>query len=105
MLIIQRKDCSVGDGEGYQIFINKMEMGSISNNETAKFQLKNGDYEMYLKGKEFCSKSVRFSMNDGQIVEFHCEPDYSNTFFSKLICRLFRGGKGIRLELKQDIYL
>lgn len=105
MLIIKREDVSISQNESFRIYINKIEMGSIDNHETAKFQLKNGEYEMYLQGNLFSSKKVRFSMNEGQIVEFECKPNYQNNFFSKLICRVFKGGKGISLELKQDIYL
>lgn len=105
MLIIKRDDVLVSQNEAYRIYINKIEMGSIGNNETAKFNLKNGEYEMYLQGNLFFSKKVRFSMNEGQIVEFQCKPNYKDNFFSKLVCRILKGGKGISLELKQDIYL
>ena len=105
MLIIKRDDNDVAKNEPYRIYINKIEMGSIGNNETAKFQLKNGEYEMYLQGNMFSSKKVHFSMNEGQIVEFQCKPNYKDNFFSKLVCRILKGGKGISLELKQDIYL
>lgn len=105
MLIIKRNDVLVSQNEAYRIYINKMELGLIGNNETAKFNLKNGEYEMYLQGNLFFSKKVRFSMNEGQIVEFQCKPNYKDNFFSKLVCRILKGGKGISLELKQDIYL
>ena len=105
VLIIKRDDNDVAKNESYRIYINKIEMGSIGNNETAKFNLKNGEYEMYLQGNLFSSKKVRFSMNEGQIVEFQCKPNYQDNFFSKIVCRILKGGKGISLELKQDIYL
>lgn len=105
MLIVKRTKSLVDQEVEYTIEINHIVMGKIGNDEIKQFDLKSGEYEIQIISSDFKSNVIKFSMNDGQIIEMSCVPKFKNHQFSRLCYMIFRRNHGIQLAIKQDIYL
>lgn len=105
MLRIKRLDKIVDRNIAYELFLNDIKLGEIKNDDTLLYDLKNGDYNLYVKCGEMVSEKVTFSYDDHSTIEIECYPKYSENKMVKLFFKTVMKKKGIALNKVKDFYV
>ena len=105
MLRIKRLDKIVDRNIAYELFLNDIKLREIKNDDTLLYDLKNGDYNLYVKCGEMVSEKVTFSYDDHSTIEIECYPKYSENKMVKLFFKTVMNKKGIALNKVKDFYV
>ena len=105
MLRIKRLDKIVDRNIAYELFLNDIKLDKIKNDDTLLYDLKNGDYNLYVKCGEMVSEKVTFSYDDHSTIEIECYPKYSENKMVKLFFKTVMNKKGIALNKVKDFYV
>ena len=105
MLRIKRLDKIVDRNIAYELFLNDIKLGEIKNDDTLLYDLKKGDYNLYVKCGEMVSEKVTFSYDDHSTIEIECYPKYSENKMVKLFFKTIMNKKGIALNKVKDFYV
>ena len=105
MLRIKRLEKLVDSSIPFEIFLNDIKLGEIKNGEINLYDLKDGDFSVFIKCGDMISDTVKFSYDSHSTIELECFPKYGSSSFSKLIYKYLLGKKGICLNKVKDFYV
>ena len=105
MIKLKRRDCVADKGCPYNVYLNDKKICQIKNGEELGMDLKPGDYVMQIKGGNFISEKLKFTIYGEQLTSIICYPLYSENkgtkFFYKALCNKV----GIELKIEDNFYL
>ncbi len=105
MIKIKRLKDKIDYNLPYRVYIDGRVVMELLNGEMRDYETIEGEHTIKIESDFFVSEEVKFTSYEGQIVEFECKPDHSESNFSKTMRKLFLGKLGISLEKKNDFYL
>ena len=105
MLRIKRIEKITDVNVPFEIFLNDIKLGEIKNWDTNLYDLKDGDFNVYIKCGEMISEKVSFSYDSHSTIEMECFPKYSESKISRFIYKYLMGNKGISLIKVKDFYV
>ena len=105
MIKIKRLSNKIDYNIPYRVFIDGRVVMELANGEMRDYDTLEGEHTIKIESESFVSEEVKFTSYDGQIVEFECKPDHSESKISKITRKLLLGKLGISLEKKNDFYL
>ena len=89
----------------FEIFLNDIKLGEIKNDDTLLYDLKNGDYDLYVKCGEMISDKIKFSYDDHTTVEVECYPKYKDNNIVRSFYKTVMNKKGLELKKVKDFYV
>lgn len=105
MIKIKRLSHKIDYNIPYKVWIDGRVVMDIANGEMRDYETVEGEHTIKIESDSFVSEEVKFTSYDGQIIEFECKPDHSESNFSRITRKLLLGKLGISLEKKNDFYL
>lgn len=105
MLRIKRLDNITDRQVPFELFLNDIKLGEIKNNDIVLYDLKDGDYNLYVKCNEMISDKVTFSYDSHSTIELECYPKYKDNKISRTIYKTLLNKKGITLNKVKDFYV
>lgn len=105
MLRIKRIEKMVDINIPFEIFLNDIKLGELKNGATNLYDLKDGDFTLYVKCGEMISERISFSYDSHSTIEVECFPKYSESKISKFIYKYLMVNKGISLIKVKDFYV
>lgn len=105
MLRIKRLNKIVDKDFFYEIYLNDIKLGEIKNDDTLLYDLKDGDYNLYVKCNEMISERISFSYDGHSTIELECYPLYLDNKIVKTFYKLIMNKKGIALNKVKDFYV
>lgn len=89
----------------YYVYVDGRLVMELLNGEMKDFHVPVGKHTIEVKSDKYHSEQLTFDIGDQEIIEFLVQPDYQNTFFSKLLHQTIYGKQGLKLEKTQDFYI
>lgn len=105
MIKLNRINAIVDHDIPYKVYIDTIAVTEIYNGELKDIHLKPGKHEIELKSNQFKSNKISFDLSDGEILEIEVSPDYHENVFSKLATNILFGKQGIKIKIKNDIFI
>lgn len=105
MLRIKRLDKIIDNNLMFELYLNDIKLGEIKNDDVLLFDLRNGDYNLYVKCGNMISDKVMFSYDDHSTIELECYPVYKNNKLSLFFYKYLKNNKGIMLNKVKDFYV
>lgn len=105
MLRIKRNSNITDNNIPFEMFLNDIKLGEIKDGETLLYDLKNGDYNLYIKCGDMISEKVVFSYDDHSTIELECYPLYKENKIIKKFYKYVMNNKGIALNKVKDFYV
>ena len=105
MLRIKRLNKLVDMNIPFEIFLNDIKLGEIKNDDTMLYDLKDGDYNLYVKCGEMISDKINFSYDDHTTIELECYPKYKDNNITRSFYKIIMNKKGLELKKVKDFYV
>mgnify|MGYP004663313709 CR=1 FL=1 len=105
MLRIKRLNKMADSNLLFEIFLNDIKLGDIKNDDTVIYDLKDGDYNLYIKCNDMISDKIYFSYDDHTTIEFECYPKYNNYNVVRSFYKTVMNKKGLELKKVKDFYV
>lgn len=105
MIKIGRKLNPVDHEKPYKVLIDNIPVFDIYEDEIKNINIEPGKYKIIVKSDKFISNEIEFENTSDGIIEFLIEPDYTNNLISKIFTKTLYGKVGLKLSIKNEIYL
>lgn len=105
MIKIGRKLNPVDHEKPYKVLIDNIPVFDIYEDEIKNINIEPGKHKIMVKSDKFISNEIEFENTTDGIIEFLVEPDYTNNLISKFFTKTLYGKVGLKLSLKNEIYL
>lgn len=105
MIKISRKLNPVDHEIPYKILIDNVPIFDIYEDEIKDINIEPGKHIIQAKSDKFISNEIEFESTIDGIIEFFVEPDYTDNLLSKFFTKTLYGKVGLKLSLKNEIYL
>lgn len=105
MIKIYRSNNPVDHEKPYKVFIDKIQVFEILEDEIKNLNIEPGKHVIQIKSEKYISNELEFNESGESILEFIVEPDYSNNAISKFFTKTLYGKVGIKVSIKKEFYI
>ena len=105
MVKIGRKLNPVDHEKPYKVLIDGIPVFDICENEIKNINIEAGKHKIQVKSDKYVSNVLEFESTNEGIIEFVVEPDYTDNMISKFFTNVLYNKVGLKLSLKNEIYL
>ena len=105
MVKIGRKLNPVDHDKPYKVLIDDICVFEISEDEIKNINIESGKHKIQVKSDKYVSNIIEFENTNEGIIEFVIEPDYTDNMISKFFTNILYNKVGLKLSLKNEIYL
>ncbi len=105
MIKVKRLSDKIDYNIPYKVCIDGRVVMELANGEMRDYETPEGEHTIKIESDDFVSEELKFTNYEGQIIEFECKPEHSESNFSKVARKFLLGKLGISLVKKNDFYL
>ena len=105
MIKIGRKLNPVDHEIPYKVLIDNVQVFEILEDEIKNINIEPGKHKIQVKSDKYISNEIEFENTSEGIIEFEVAPDYTNNMLSKFFTNVLYGKVGLKLSIKNEIYL